>query len=397
MYQQIKYKLTLVMLCAVFFITAGVQKAHAQYSDVSVSYQDFYDDLAPYGIWVDDAQYGYVWVPNVTSDFRPYYTNGYWLMTQYGNTWVSNYQWGWIPFHYGRWTYDTYYGWLWIPGMDWGPAWVSWRYGNGCYGWAPLSPDYAFGSVYGGYYCPSDWWVFIPPQYMYTGSYYHYWNGPRGNETIINNTTVVDNTYVNNNVTYVAGPRPTDVEGITHQPVTIYKLTSSTNPNAVRVHKNTNVVKMFRPMEVKQVQDNGTRPAPAHVVKATQPISKPQMQQSVGQGNTSSFKNDVPQQQKAETAPSSIHFNEPAKPAQSTPSTQNRQYEWDVKRPQPQTAQPRQDNVEQQRSQPQQNFSRPEPQQNVSRPQQENMSRPQAAPTPRQSAPAPARNEGGIK
>jgi hypothetical protein len=41
-----------------------------------VSYQSFYDALSPYGQWIDNPQYGYVWMPNVGPDFKPYATNG---------------------------------------------------------------------------------------------------------------------------------------------------------------------------------------------------------------------------------------------------------------------------------------------------------------------------------
>jgi hypothetical protein len=98
---------------------------------------DFYDDLSPYGQWVQTPEYGRVWIPDAGPDFQPYASNGHWVMTEYGNTWVSDYAWGWAPFHYGRWYQDRYRGWAWIPGRDWGPAWVSWRSGGGYYGWAP--------------------------------------------------------------------------------------------------------------------------------------------------------------------------------------------------------------------------------------------------------------------
>src|SRR3546814_14192688 len=94
---------------------------------MSVSFQTFYDELAPHGEWIDDPEYGYIWLPYAEQGFQPYATNGHWVMTNYGNTWVSDYEWGWAPFHYGRWTYTDYYGWAWIPGYERGPAWVSWR------------------------------------------------------------------------------------------------------------------------------------------------------------------------------------------------------------------------------------------------------------------------------
>ncbi len=93
-----------------------------------VSFQVFYDELSPYGDWVKDARYGYIWLPAVREDFHPYGTEGHWVMTEYGNAWVSYYDWGWAPFHYGRWYFDDYFqSWAWIPGYEWGPAWVNWR------------------------------------------------------------------------------------------------------------------------------------------------------------------------------------------------------------------------------------------------------------------------------
>src|SRR6185312_12078650 len=109
--KRFKEILKLAVLSISIFISMPAQKVQAQ-PGTDVSIQDFYDNLSPYGQWVDDQEYGYVFVPNVEQGFRPYYTDGYWAMTEYGNTWVSNYPWGWACFHYGRWTYDTYYGWV---------------------------------------------------------------------------------------------------------------------------------------------------------------------------------------------------------------------------------------------------------------------------------------------
>src|SRR5690606_25674665 len=55
-----------------------------------VSFQTFYDELSPYGRWINDPEYGYVWAPRVEAEFQPYATRGHWVMTEYGNTWVSD-------------------------------------------------------------------------------------------------------------------------------------------------------------------------------------------------------------------------------------------------------------------------------------------------------------------
>src|SRR5207249_4016053 len=107
-------------------------KAIAQ---VSISFQVFYDGLAPYGSWVTYPGYGYAWAPRY-GGFRPYVTGGHWVFTDLGWTWVSDYDWGWAPFHYGTWVDDPVYGWLWIPGYDWAPAWVVWGTYGDYYGWA---------------------------------------------------------------------------------------------------------------------------------------------------------------------------------------------------------------------------------------------------------------------
>ena len=70
------------------------------------TYQVFYDELDPYGDWVDYPGYGYVCSPNVDDDFQPYSTNGHWVYSNDAWTWVSNYKWGWAAFHYGRWMDD---------------------------------------------------------------------------------------------------------------------------------------------------------------------------------------------------------------------------------------------------------------------------------------------------
>ncbi|HEY6475206.1 MAG TPA: DUF6600 domain-containing protein [Polyangia bacterium] len=128
-------------------------------NDIAQSYDDGYDPqaytqfqstLAPFGGWDYDASYGYLWTPAssiVGAGFSPYASCGHWMLSEYGWTWASDWSWGWAPFHYGRWI--TRAGrWSWVPGTMWGPAWVSWRSGNGYVGWSPLPPRGV--RVYGG-------------------------------------------------------------------------------------------------------------------------------------------------------------------------------------------------------------------------------------------------------
>jgi hypothetical protein len=122
-----------------------------------VSYQSFYDQLSPYGNWINYPGYGYVWSPNAGPDFQPYATNGNWIYTNAVWTWASNYNWGWAPFHYGRWFYENGYGWMWVPGNEWAPAWVSWRGGGDYYGWAPLGPGVSVNMALSNYNPPMNY------------------------------------------------------------------------------------------------------------------------------------------------------------------------------------------------------------------------------------------------
>ncbi len=109
-----------------------------------------YDDLARYGAWQPDADYGNVWYPNdVPAGWAPY-SDGYWTtVTGFGLTWVDRAPWGYAPFHYGRWAH-IHGHWGWLPGNYvarpvWAPALVAWTSGGvvvaaggAVYGWVPL-------------------------------------------------------------------------------------------------------------------------------------------------------------------------------------------------------------------------------------------------------------------
>ncbi len=205
-----------------FIVSMNPISARAQYDEVSL--ETFYEELSPYGIWIDDPQYGKVWRPDVDQDsFRPYYSSGHWEMTAYGNTWVSDYDWGWAPFHYGRWTHAGRRGWLWIPGTTWGPAWVSWRSGGGYYGWAPLGPGIHINISIGR--IPDYYWVFIPQRSIYYRSYPRY--DRRRNINIYHNTVIINNTHVYNRQKYYSGPRAEEIRRVTRQPVTIHDVRNS--------------------------------------------------------------------------------------------------------------------------------------------------------------------------
>jgi hypothetical protein len=221
-----------------------------------VNFQVFYNELSPYGDWIMDNQYGYLWVPNVGRNFHPYGNNGYWTMTNYGNTWVSLYDWGWAPFHYGRWFWDDYLGWAWIPGYEWSPAWVTWRSGSGYFGWAPLGPNI---NITIGFNAP-NYWVFVPQRKFRHRMVFRH-NMPQYQTAhIFSNTTVINNTYIINNRTYYAGPSQREIEKVTRRRVSVYDLSEKNQPGRTAVRNNN--VEVYRPSkELNNPSNSSTRPS----------------------------------------------------------------------------------------------------------------------------------------
>jgi hypothetical protein len=228
-----------------------------------VSYQTFYDDLSPYGQWIDYPNYGYVWQPSVGADFKPYATNGHWVYTDMGWTWVSDYNWGWATFHYGRWFYDNSYGWLWVPGYDWAPAWVSWRSSNDYYGWAPLMPNISFSISLGSYNPPVNYWCFVPHEYIASNRINNYYVNVNRNTTIINSTTIINNRINNHNSFFAAGPNAREVEQFTHSTIRPLSVRNNNRPGSSVVTNNE--LRIFRPRVRATSSAAQQRFAPANV------------------------------------------------------------------------------------------------------------------------------------
>lgn len=238
-----------------------------------VSFQIFYDNLSPYGQWVDYTNYGFVWIPMVDADFFPYASNGHWVFTNYGWTWVSHYTWGWAPFHYGRWTYDDYYGWFWIPDNLWGPAWVTWRTSPGYYGWAPLGPNISINVVIiGGYNPPPHHWVFVPNNYMGQDDINHYYGPRKNNQVYIDNSTVINNTYVDNSTrtTYISGPRKEDVQKVTGGRIKSVEIVENSKPGQSLENDQ---FKIYRPV-ISKSENKDERPSKVTDRKDIKPISE---------------------------------------------------------------------------------------------------------------------------
>jgi hypothetical protein len=243
-------------------ISSLIFQKQASAQQNNVSFQVFYDELSPYGQWVDFSNYGYVWIPDAGPDFVPYSTEGHWILTNYGWTWVSYYNWGWAPFHYGRWDYDNYYGWFWVPDNEWGPSWVNWRRADGYYGWRPMQPGFntGFGRDYNSY---NDHWIFIRDRDIARYNINRYYVNRNDYDWAFSNSTVINNTYIdrNRNTTYVSGPARADVQrviGRRVRPVTIQE------KNGPGQDISNGQLRIYRP-QVKMNSDMEKKPAPNRI------------------------------------------------------------------------------------------------------------------------------------
>ncbi len=254
-------RIFLVLLLSFGFTSLNKAEANPY---TGVSFQVFYDELAPYGDWVQDQNQGYIWLPYAEQGFHPYGSNGHWAMTSYGNTWVSYYDWGWAPFHYGRWYFDNYYqSWAWVPDYEWGPAWVNWRTGGGYYGWAPLAPSFSFNVGY----LPSSYFVFIPRNRIYHHYAHRYYAPYRNRVRIYNQTTIINNTVIYNDNRYVAGPNRREIERVTNRAVPVYQVQGSDRAGRAAVSRNS--ISLYRP-ELENSRNRNAEARPSRVLEANE-------------------------------------------------------------------------------------------------------------------------------
>ena len=162
------------------------------------------NDLDSYGTWRNDARYGNVWCPRVTSysNWRPYHYGHWTYVNSFGWTWVSDEAWGWAPYHYGTWV-NLSYGWSWVPGpvnQYWSPAVVSFSEYEGNISWCPLSPvEVRYPAIVSFGFHRRDWYSYfsIGQAACYYPTYGGYCSPVVYNTTVINRVTV--NNYYNNN------------------------------------------------------------------------------------------------------------------------------------------------------------------------------------------------------
>ena len=249
----------------------------------------FYDQLSPYGRWIQRGSYGWVWEPTrVQVGWRPY-TQGHWADTDYGWTWVSSEPWGWATYHYGRWTLDSEYGWLWVPGSEWGPAWVSFQEGGGYVGWAPLPPAVGFsagiGIQIGGFSLSAGIdpyaYSFVPERSFLDDRLEIL--PPARNVTFIHNTRNITNITVVNNRVVNRSIDESRIAQATGRPVRHYQIAETRNPAQGRVAQvQGDRISIFRPA----VSLAKPQPSVTPVVVAQRRQQRMQQAQRVQPGQT---------------------------------------------------------------------------------------------------------------
>lgn len=260
----------------------------------------FYDDLAPYGTWIQLDGAGWCWQPRVVAfnpNWRPYCDSGHWIYTDAGWFWQSDYSWGWAPFHYGRWFLRDGCGWVWTPDRVWGPAWVTWRYEGDHCGWAPLPPhadfDLNLGYCFNGVHVGFDFDFGLRPEHFTFVSLHDFDDHdysrhclPRAQVTqIFNHTTVINNYVVHNNTIVNRGIRVDTVAAATHKefhPLPIHDVaTRSRGPGGRGVSRSEVAVyrpelrAAVRPANMVAQKIDERHPAVQHLALASPSVGRP--------------------------------------------------------------------------------------------------------------------------
>ena len=318
-----------------------------QPAEVTVNY--FYDNLAPYGSWVDVDGYGRCWRPSVAvynSGWQPYCDHGHWVYTDCGWYWFSDYSWGWATFHYGRWFQHSRWGWCWAPDTVWGPSWVTWRYSNDYCGWAPLPPFAGYREGVGFFYqgrnvgigfdfgLSVNCFTFVPIGHFCDPHPRRFRAAPTQMTQIYNHTTVINNFNVRDHNFVNGGIAPEHITVVTRTPIHPISIRDATSPVGRGPHndqlshdgrtlvvnrphfvdnpasggnKNNHPSQVVSPAQNHSTQPNGNQSAPP-----TRPVGQPQVPVITTHG---------PQEGNAIRAP----VQHPAPPANySTPNYDNR-------------------------------------------------------------------------
>jgi hypothetical protein len=385
-----KANIKILTLILVLLTSCIIYPRQTLAQESNVSFQLFYDQLSPYGQWIEYSNYGYVWIPDAGPDFVPYSTNGHWILTDDGWAWDSDYNWGWAAFHYGRWSFSDSFGWFWVPDNVWGPAWVNWREAEGYYGWSPMEPGVSVAMSFGGTYnSHNDHWIFVNNRDIERTDINIYYVNRTDHDRIIRNSTVIQNTYIDNSrhSTYVTGPSRSQVQSVTGRTITPVIIRENNKPGK---EISNGQLRIYRPQIVKNNTD-GKKAIPSRITTINEikkiPSRNSTNQNPIGNPGNRTISQPVrtvePQNNNSRPAQQQNKIQQNNKPVPqngiSTPSNSNHIYQpgqtplsnpSDVNRPirKPDAVTPQNNNsqsIPQRTFTPQNNTSQPVPQRTV--------------------------------
>jgi len=247
----------------------------------------FYNDLAPYGAWTQQPDYGLVWQPTVeTADanWTPYVDAGQWLYSDSGWYWQSEYTWGWAAFHYGRWANIPRQGWAWVPGNQWGPAWVAWRYTDSCVGWAPLPPGVGLSAVAQLSFTgkplgnatlglPASAFSFVNVGNLTSRNLTHHLVSASRAKDLVRISTLLDSYSVVNNRVFNKGVSRDIVAAAAHKPVPEFSLRSVASQEAVGLAQDRKTLAVYVPPASPKGTSSTASPIKNQPHGQTQPVT----------------------------------------------------------------------------------------------------------------------------
>lgn len=113
-------------------------------------------------------------------------------------------------------------------------------------------------SIGSRYQAPSNYWTFVPYRNLYASNVYRYHVANRV-PALVRNTTIINNTYVDNSVTYISGPSSTDVRRRTGSTVRTYEVQNTNVRSAAQSRVNGNKIAVYRPDSDRRSLNSATR------------------------------------------------------------------------------------------------------------------------------------------
>jgi hypothetical protein len=230
--------------------------------DAAAGASAFYNDLAPYGAWVQQPDYGLCWQPTVQTidpNWSPYVDAGQWLYSDSGWYWQSGYTWGWAAFHYGRWANLPRQGWVWVPGNQWAPAWVAWRSTGSEIGWAPLPPGVSLNVLaqltfntkpvgpHGAFGLPASAFSFVSAGNLISHNLLHHIVPAARSEELVRHSVLLDSYAVVNHRIFNGGISREAVAAAAQKPVPEIALRSVSSPEAAGLAMDRKTLAVYLP------------------------------------------------------------------------------------------------------------------------------------------------------